>query len=490
MRKFSLTLLLLILIFIETMAQEKYSSASVTSQKNRNNQNIPQSKEIVVEEYMNFHTHNIRRPQGKENVALDLRWGNNTLHAKQEEAVLQLGLATKEVSDFSKIPPMNISLIIDNSGSMQGYNKMEKVKEALYAFIQKLRPQDIVSVVVFNSSAQVVIPAQNVKKLKFLETSIENIYAGGGTNINEGLVKGYQELLKNYDENKTNRVLLLTDGQANVGEIDPEIITSNPIQQNIVKSINLWAIGVGVEYNSDLLRQLVKSTGGQIHFIANEEDVKKVFIKEIESLLFPIGQKAKLEIVYDKNLEIDEFFGYQPAFVDNKIILHLENFNAGLTQVILTRFKLKSGSKKDNYEVKVRLVYEDLQKKEQVVKEERLKLFYKEAKNYPVLEASADYKKNYILTYSQQKRKKNGSLLSDEDVKKNYVIAYLAQALKDMAKTYNEGNHIQAKAMVDFALKEVENTYRISQEKDVKMVFDILKKYQNILKNHAKYEDE
>lgn len=476
-------LLFLLPNFLPLQAQGGYSSASVSSQQNAALQAIPEAKNIVVEEYMNFRKHQIPQPKGNTSVALDLRWANPSLENLQEEAVLQIGIATTAITDFSEMPPLNLSLIIDKSGSMEGNDKMGKVKSALKAFIQRLRPEDIVSVVMFDNKARLVIPAQKVKDLKMLSESIDNIEAGGGTNVEAGVRVAYQELLENYDSKRTNRALLLTDGLANVGELNPEAISSQPAQQNLIKNINLSAIGVGVEYNSDMLRQLVKSAGGQLHFVSDDADINKIFIEEVESLLFPIATQAELEIIYHKHLDIKRFFGYQPRFVGNTITVPLENFNAGLTQVCLARFGLQEKANAGKYTIEVRLRYYDLQKNKKVEQKQHVKLHYQPRSSSDNLLASNNSTQDYVLTYQQSEQQKLGSRLLDEEVKKNYLIAYFAQSLKDIARTYHANNPQQALAICKANLRVVEQLNISSEDTDFAPVVTVLEKYQKILQD-------
>ena len=142
-------------------AQEGYSSASFAISKQRAaNRQMPRPEEIQVEEYLNYHRHSIRRPSGDEAVAVDLKWGRPAIE-DGNQSILQIGLSTKTLSPSSWRPRLNISLVIDRSGSMSG-DKMTKTKEALKAFARQLGPEDLISLVLFDHIAEVMLHSEPV----------------------------------------------------------------------------------------------------------------------------------------------------------------------------------------------------------------------------------------------------------------------------------------------------------------------------------------
>src|SRR5215203_5678888 len=111
--------------------------------------------EVAVEEFVNYHKHRLALPKVGQAVAMDTRWGNNEISSAQREAVLQIGFTTAEVTERTDLRPLNLALVIDKSGSMAEDDKMSRVKESLRTLVTKLRPDDIVSVVVFDTEAAV-----------------------------------------------------------------------------------------------------------------------------------------------------------------------------------------------------------------------------------------------------------------------------------------------------------------------------------------------
>src|SRR5262249_47542839 len=157
-------------------------------------------------------------------------------------------------------------------------DKLVRVKSALLTLVNQLRATDVISIVVFDSSASVLLPAQPLTDKQAIKEAIRGIEPGSATNLEAGLMLGYKEALKHFQKNSTNRVILLTDGIANQGVTAPEKISSESLIYND-EGIDLSTIGVGEDLNKDLLRDLAKSGRGLFHFVADSEDIQKVFVK-------------------------------------------------------------------------------------------------------------------------------------------------------------------------------------------------------------------
>lgn len=425
--------LMLLLISFNINAQYGYSTASLSM--NRSN-GITSQDQIIIEEYINYHRHQINLPKRNNEIALSLDY----LNTDKKNVVLQVGIATKELLDYSKMPPINISLVIDKSGSMQSDNRLEKVKSALKHFIKGLRAHDFISIITYDSNATVILKATKVKDIDNLALTLKNLQPGGSTNLNEGLMLAYKEVTKNYDAKLTNKVILLTDGVANIGVINTEDIVKNSTFYN-KKGIDISTIGVGKKINYSLLQQLSNAGKGANHFIGNsKEDISKVFINELESLLSSIAKQVSLTITYPKGMQINNVYGYHPEYAKNEITIPLKNLNNGLTQVILFDFKLNSTIKKSP--IKVRLNYyshsaQTIQKIEKVIK----------------------LKNKHTI---------------DNEVLKNYSIGKMANSLKNMAKKIDENDYENAFKIVDESITAIDNKFPYLKDKDIIRVKEIL----------------
>ena len=425
-------------------SQDGFSSASLSV--NRSN-GITPSEQVIVEEFLNYHTHKIAMPKANEAVAIDLRWGNNLVGKNNEFAMLQVGVATGFVDDFSHIPPLNLCLVIDKSGSMSHDQRMVKLKVALSKFIEYLRPQDNICIVAYNSEAALVLPFEKIGEGNNANQVITSLMPDGSTNLNAGMMLGYEELYKNYDKNSTNRLILLTDGLTNTGETNIENIIKNSLEYN-KKGIDISTIGVGQSLNFDLLRQLAKAGRGLNHFIGNSEDIEKIFIDEAESLLSPIANDVSLEIISDSGIKMQEVYGYSPIISKNKLSFKLDNMNSGLTQVFIIKYDVSNMPQNKSAEVNIVFKYYDIKLKEDKTIKRAIK-----------------------ITASKEQ---NINPLIDSEVKKNYTIAYISTSIKQMALAYESKNN-NAKQILDNCINMVEKYYPNLEDKDIIRVLDIAK---------------
>jgi uncharacterized protein with von Willebrand factor type A (vWA) domain len=175
-----------------------------------NQQGFMPERFIIVEDFINFHKHDIELPLHKK-TQLSIYF-NDEMLTSNNQMIIQVGLATKELVKNEKTQQVNVSLVIDKSGSMSSDSRLEKVKNAINKFVEKLNENDFISIVAFDSNAKVLLNTQKVTKDKSnIFKVIESIYSGGSTNINEGLKLGYEELIKNHHNHINSKLILLTE---------------------------------------------------------------------------------------------------------------------------------------------------------------------------------------------------------------------------------------------------------------------------------------
>src|SRR5215470_1320544 len=410
-------------------------------------------EEIAVEEFVNYHKHRLPVPKSGQAVAMDTRWGNAEISRSIREAVLQIGFTTAEVNERTDLRPLNLVLVIDKSGSMADEDKMSRVKDSLRTMLTKLRPDDIVSIVAFDSSAQVLYPARAIGNGDDVRRAIDCLEPDGSTNLHAGLMLGYAEARKYFRSGATNRVILLTDGIANTGITNPSFIAYDSKVQN-AQGIDLSTIGVGLDLNNELLRSLARSGRGLYHFISDYKDINKVFVNEVQSLISSVAKKVQVRIEYGQGLELEKIYGYQPGYANGKVSINLDDMNNGLTQVVMAKFRTESIS--NPLTVKVRLSYFDVKRKSRVEEVQDLQLV-------PAERDSCD-------------------LLADVEVKKNYTIAELADSLFQMAGFARGGNYSQALNSLDASVATAYRRYPNMEDEDIRFILGIVEGYQRDLR--------
>lgn len=307
-------------------------------------------------------------------------------------------------------------------------------------FIGELPDGANVSIVVFSSDAE--LRQKNVKlttnRSKIYQI-IDGIYTAGSTNINAGMMLGYEEIIKAHKAGMNSRLILLTDGMTNAGETNHEKILENSKRYND-EGIEISTIGVGQYIDFDLLRSLSDYGRGSNHFIGEaEKDIQKVFISEVENLLYNLGKDAEITIELPEGFSIGKVYGFKPEFLaDNIVSVPLENLNSGQTQVIL--MEVEKGTSQN------------------LVITSRLN-FTKDGKRI-------ESKENVRYSGAQSKNTNN-------EIAKNYSIALMADALKQYAADYVNGKS-PAKTKIENAMKFAERKSDTKDE-DVKRIYDLLK---------------
>ena len=432
-----------------------FSSASVSLVRSGV---TPPPEGIIVEEFYNYHFHDIPSPRKGQAIQLDARWGTDRTNSRQRRAYLQIGMATTRDIDLQSARPLNIAFVIDRSGSMAN-DRIENVKKSLLVAIKKLRPVDRVSVVCFDSQAEVVVESQRFKNPEAIKSGINGIYAQSSTNLCAGLLLGYQQVEKHYHSALNNRVILLTDGKTNQGIKDPEEIARKSVEYN-KKGIDLSIIGLGHDFNHSLMRRLARSGRGLIHFVADEKDIEKVFVEELDGLLSAAAKNISLSIKIDDKLHVGHVYGYSPRIGKNSLKFSIDPLNSGTTQIVLAKFQVREQLRNDaKIPISVRLEYTNI-----------------------VTGKTEKVDKKLTMTFAAEDRQPIDPL-EDPSVRRNVTIADIAQGIKGMAKNVRENRMKAARQYLKQRLKLASRRFPRTQDKEVERTRKIAEKYLKRISN-------
>ncbi|MBH8575830.1 VWA domain-containing protein [Nostocaceae cyanobacterium CENA369] len=219
-----------------------------------------------------------------------------------DQAILPAGFSLKANvllrfrADIPESPRrnLNLSLVIDRSGSMAGAALHHALKAA-ESVVDRLEPNDILSVVVYDDEVDTVVPSQPVTDKSALKNSIKKVRAGGITNLSGGWLKGCEYVKKQLDPQKINRVLLLTDGHANMGIQDPKVLTATA-GQKAEEGVITTTLGFAQGFNEDLLIGMARAASGNFYFIQSIDEATEVFSIELDSLRAVVGQNLKVTL--------------------------------------------------------------------------------------------------------------------------------------------------------------------------------------------------
>lgn len=220
---------------------------------------------------------------------------------------LILEVGTPKEARQAPAPPLNVSLVLDRSTSMQG-EKMDIVKSAALQVLRNLRPQDILSVVTFSDRAEVVIPASYLQDRARLEAKIQMIRASGATEMYQGLELGVREVLRSLDSKRINHIVLLTDGHTYGDEQECLALASRLAE----RGISVSGMGIGKEWNDIFLDVLSTRTGGSSAYIAQPQDIKRLLLEKFNALAHTYSEDVTLELKPVADVELTYAFRIQP----------------------------------------------------------------------------------------------------------------------------------------------------------------------------------
>lgn len=196
---------------------------------------------------------------------------------------------------------LNLSLVLDRSGSMGGTPLRQAIKAA-QALVGEMKEDDRVSVVIFDDSADTIVDPTPAKDKKAIQQKIGTARAGGCTNLSGGWLEGVKHVKKHAKKDEVNRVLLLTDGQANMGITDGDVLKKTS-REKAGEGVVTTTLGFGSGFNEDLLIGMARESEGNFYFIESPEDVEQVFKIELEGLSSVIGQNVHVSVRPDDVVE-------------------------------------------------------------------------------------------------------------------------------------------------------------------------------------------
>jgi len=226
------------------------------------------------------------------------------------EYILQIGVSSATMSEASR-PPVNLTLVLDTSGSMSGHS-MDMLKATGFAIAASLREGDTVSMVTWNTSNAEVLASHIVQQPNdpILLSAIQALEASGGTDLHGGLVAGYDLAQRVYDKARINRLLLVSDGGANVGVTDIELIGSHA-DANDEDGIYLIGVGVGDSstYHDDLMDAVTDAGKGASVFIASEDEARRMFHRDFIKTTEIAARNVQLQLDLPPGFSIVKFSG-------------------------------------------------------------------------------------------------------------------------------------------------------------------------------------
>lgn len=262
---------------------------------------LPPSDSVRVEEYINYFEQGYVSPPPHQAFSISIDGAPSPFGENERYSMLRVGLKGYEVPDRER-KDVSLTFVIDVSGSMDMDNRLGLVKRSLELLVERLGRGDQVSIVVYGTDARVILePTPAQRKGRILE-AIYRLQPEGVTNMESGLRLGYKMALRSYNPEGINRVVLCSDGVANVGKVEADEILRE-VRGYVEEGVMLTTIGFGMDnYNDTLMEQLADNGNGFYAYVDDVDEAQRLFVDDLTSTLQTIAMDAKVQVDFNPDV--------------------------------------------------------------------------------------------------------------------------------------------------------------------------------------------
>jgi Ca-activated chloride channel family protein len=275
----------------------------------------------------------------------------------QEELYLLIDVDADSLEDVAQRAPMNISLVIDKSGSMQG-EKLARAKEAASQLVGRLGSNDKISVVTYDSYVYTQVSSTPVIDRSAIQSVINYIGAGSSTNLGAGMQEGFVQARSSRQTETINRILLLSDGLANQGVTNPVELYAMANNAFTEEGLGVSTFGIGEDFNEELMTGLSEHGRGNYHFIANSEQIPAMISKEIDGLLSVVARNAQIRVKLPDGVHVEQVYGYNHRLDRDDLIIDYSDMFSAEERKVLVKLKLEKPIESVS-EFSVSMIYDD-----------------------------------------------------------------------------------------------------------------------------------
>jgi len=279
-------------------------------------------------------------------VALEAKLAQPVMKAGEtQKNYLRVALNGCEPKRSTERTPVNVAFVIDRSGSMSG-TRIAQAREAAIMAVNRLDQNDIASVVIFDDRVDVLIPAQPVSDRGMFTNGIRQIGARGDTAIHDGVMEGASEVRKFKDPKRLNRIVLLSDGQANVGPSQPADFARLG-SALLGEGISVSTIGLGLGYNEDLMLQLARASDGNHAFANAADDLIQIFNREFDDVLAACAQTVSIDVEAGPGVKLTRALSREGSLQSDRASFKMNQVYAATEHYVLMELEVEGATAAD-----------------------------------------------------------------------------------------------------------------------------------------------
>jgi Ca-activated chloride channel family protein len=296
---------------LSTFSVDVDTASYVLARRYLRDGHLPEKAQVRTEEFVNYFKPDLAPPT-ESTFAIHTELAPSLFSERSDAWLLRVGIRGKQVSREER-QPLALTFVVDVSGSMKEENRLELVKHSLRLLLTELDARDAISIVAFSNEARLVLPMASAASRGLIESAIHPLSPDGGTNAEAGLKMGYEQALAALTRGAHNRVVLLSDGVANIGQTDQDRINSD-VARHRQSGIYLNTVGVGMDNHNDVfLEQLADKGDGICNYVDDEQEARRALVDNFTGAFEPIARDVKVQVEFD------------PAQVDSYRLLGYEN---------------------------------------------------------------------------------------------------------------------------------------------------------------------
>ena len=292
-------------------------------------------------------------------LMMEGRLGHATLAADQlNESYVFVDVRANEQLAAKTSPPLNLSIVVDRSGSMKG-ERLRKAVDAARGMIRRLRDGDTVSVVTYNTKTEVVVAPTRIDRASQdrVSAALDGIEAKGDTCISCGIEEGMAMLRRT--SNGVSRMLLLSDGEATAGIRDVAGFR-NVAARARAMGAPISSIGVDVDYNERVLSALAQDSNGEHYFVENPVELSRVFDKELNALVATVAKGAELSVQLAPGVALEKVFDRAFRQDGDRVVVSMGDFTQSEKKSLLLKLRIPKGAEGRRTVADVQLAFQDL----------------------------------------------------------------------------------------------------------------------------------